>query len=186
MARQWCEQAAQGDTAAGSRLLCEFYKPIFAFHRRLSRNSDDAADLTQVTFSRVWKSIARFRGASSISTWIHRIAYCAYVDWLRQSRPPTPQTEAWWHDLPTTDPTPFDQSADLEASRRLYAAVDRLPDENRQAIHLHYYQGLSLAQTAEVLEIPESTLKYRLRNALDQLRRHLHEPSSINNPNETA
>lgn len=121
-ARQWCEQAADGDTAAGSRLLREFYKPIFAFHRRLSRNSDDAADLTQVTFSRVWKSIARFRGASSFSTWIHRIAFCAYVDGARQSRPPAPQTEDWWHDIPSTDPTPFEQSACLEDRRRLYAA----------------------------------------------------------------
>ena len=184
-ARQWCEQAADGDMAAGSRLLREFYKPIFAFHRRLSRNSEDAADLTQVTFSRVWKSLARFRGASSVSTWIHRIAFCAYVDWARQSRAPAPQTEEWWHDLPATDPTPFDQSAELEDRRRLYAAVERLPDENRQAVHLHYYQGLSLAQTAEVLEIAESTLKYRLRNALDQLRQHLREPSAINHPSDT-
>ena len=184
LARQWCAQAAKGDLAAGSKLLREFYKPIFAYHRRLSRNGEDAADLTQVTFARVWSSIARFRGASSVSTWIHRIAYCSYVDWVRQLRPPAQQTEAWWHDIPAADPTPFDQSADLETSRRVYAAVETLPGEHREAIHLHYYQGLSLAETAEVLEVPESTLKYHLRNALDQLRRQLREPSFIHNFNK--
>jgi RNA polymerase sigma-70 factor (ECF subfamily) len=185
LARRLCERAAKGDLAAGSELLREFRNLIFAYHRRLSRNDEDAADLTQVTFSRVWRSMARFRGASSVSTWIHRIAYCCYVDWARQSRPPTQQTEEWWQEIAAADRTPFEQSAERDASRRLYAAVDKLPEENRQAIHLHYYQGLSLAETAEVLEVPESTLKYRLRNALERLRRQLKEPFLIHNFNGT-
>ena len=180
VARQWAEQAAKGDLTAGSKLLREFYKPIFAYHRRLSQNHDDAADLTQITFSKVWSSIARFRGASSVSTWIHRIAYCTYVDWVRQSRPPTEQTEDWWSDIPAADPSPSDESADRETIRQLCRAVDKLPDEHRQAIHLHYYQGLSLTETCEVLDVPESTLKYRLRGALDELRRHFRQPFSVN------
>jgi RNA polymerase sigma-70 factor (ECF subfamily) len=149
----------------------------------LSQNHQVAADLTQVTFSKVWSSLAKFRGASSVSTWIHRIAYFTYVDWVRRFRPATHQTEDWWHDMPGADPTPSEQSADLETIQQLCRAVDKLPDQHRQAIHLHYYQGLSLTETCEVLEVAESTLKYRLRSALDELRRQFREPANIN---ETA
>src|SRR5262249_27320619 len=141
---------------------------------------EDAADLTQATFAKVWSSLVRFRGASSVSTWIHRIAYYTYVDWVRRSRPPAEQIEAWWHDMPAADPTPSDHSAALETAQQLYRAVDKLPDEQRQATHLHYYQGLSLTETAEVLEVPESTLDYRLRAGLDELRRQRREPLSVN------
>jgi len=185
MAREWCEQAAKGDLAAGSKLLREFYKPIFAYHRRLSRNHADAADLTQATFSKVWISLVRFRGDSSFSTWIHRIAYHTYIDWIRRSRPPTQQTEDWWHDIPATEPIPSDRFAALETAQQLYRAVEKLPDVQRQAIHFHYYQGLSLTQTCEVLEVPESTLKYRLRCGLDELRRQLRESRSVNNSLKT-
>ena len=178
-AKQWCNQAAKGDLEAGSSLLREFYKPIFAYLRRLSGNGDDAADLTQATFSKVWNSVTRFRGGSSVSTWIHRIAYFTYVDWVRRARPSTEQHDSWWRGIPASDPTPLERAEELETRRRVYAAVDKLAEEQRQGIHLHYYQGLSLTDTAEGLGIPESTLKYRLRNALEQLRKDLREPLSI-------
>lgn len=185
IAKQWCEQAAKGDQVAATNLLREFYKPIFAYHRRLSRNNEDAADLTQITFSKVWNSISLFRAASSVSTWIYRIAYCSYVDWVRQARPSSQQTDEWWQELPAAERSPFDLSADLELNRRLFVAVETLSDANRDAIHLHYYQGLSLAETAEVLDVPKSTLKYRLRNALDQLRQQFLQHPSIQNSNKT-
>ena len=166
-----CNQAIGGDSAAASELLREFYKPIFGYLCRLTGNRDDAADLTQITFAKAWNSLNRFRQASSFSTWIHRIAYCTHIDWVRQSKPTLQANDEWWRLIPATGPTPAHEAADIEDRRRLFSAVERLPDEDRQAIHLHYYQGLSLPQTAEVMAIPQSTLKYRLRNAVDRLRK---------------
>ena len=175
-AKEWCEQAANGNTSAASDLVREFHQLIFAYLRRLTGNDSDAGDLCQVTFLKVWQSLPRFRGQSSVSTWIHRIAYCTYVDWLRKSHAPTEQTESWWEAIQAEGATPSEQASDVETARRVYAAVDRLPDDDRQIIHLHYYQGLSLAETAGTLAMPGSTLKYRLRGALEQLRSQLREP----------
>jgi RNA polymerase sigma factor (sigma-70 family) len=61
----------------------------------------------------------------------------------------------------------------------VYALVEQLDDDARQAIHLHYYQGLSLSETSEVLNVPTSTLKYRLREALNTLRTQTAEPKSL-------
>ena len=175
IARQWREQALEGDYAAASNLLREFYAPIFAYLRRLSGNDADAADLVQITFVKVWQSLGQFRGLSSVATWIHRIAYRTYLDWLRRDHHSSDQSQSWWQSLPAEGVDPFDRTAEMDSARRLYAAVERLEQSLRQAVHLHYYQGLSLAETAEVLELPTSTLKYRLRNALEQLRAALQE-----------
>jgi RNA polymerase sigma-70 factor, ECF subfamily len=182
-ARTWCEQARQGDRDAGSELLRHYHRPIYAYLRRLSGNDADAEDLIQQTFSKVWQSLAKFRGASSFNTWVHRIAYCTYIDWVRQKEPTGEQTQVWWETLPAKGPTPFESAAEADSARRLYVLVQGLePESRRAAIHLHYYQNLSLPETAEVLGLPLSTLKYQLKAALDELRRRLPEPQPTYSP----
>lgn len=172
-AREWRARAAAGDREAAGALLREFQGPIHAYLRRLCASEADAADLAQVTFVKVWRSLDRFQGASSVSTWVHRIAYCSYIDWRRRCRPDDSRDDAWWNHLPAAGPAPSEQASDLDAARKIHAAVARLPEEERQAVHLHYYQNLTLAESAEVMALPLSTLKYRLRGALDRLRRDL-------------
>jgi len=179
----WCEQAVRGDREAGCELLRHFHRPIFAYLRRLSGNDADADDLAQQTFSKVWQSLGKFRGASAINTWIHRIAYCTYIDWVRQREPGGEQPQAWWDSLPAKEISPFESAAEADSARRLYLLVQDLePESRRAAIHLHYYQNLSLPETAEVLGLPLSTLKYQLRAALDELRRRLAEPARTLSP----
>jgi RNA polymerase sigma-70 factor (ECF subfamily) len=171
---RWCDEALQGSHEAAGKLIQHFHPLIFAYLRRVAGNDADAADLTQQTFSRAWQSLARFRKASSVTTWLHRIAYCVYVDWMRQRPPHEETSDFWWETLPADTPSPFDSLEQADFARHLYAMVEELePASCRAAIHLHYYQGLSLAETSEVLEVPVSTLKYQLRTSLDDLRTRL-------------
>lgn len=121
-----------------------------------------------------------------MATWIHRIAYFSYVDWLRKRKPVAAQPEDWWDAVPCGQPSPFDITANVDSSRRLYSLVEALePETRRAAIHLHYYQGLSLGETAEVLGMPVSTLKHQLRSALDELKSQLIERPKANlNPTD--
>lgn len=175
--RMWCRQALQGDRDAASQLLHGHYSRIYAYLRRLAGNDADAADLTQEVFRKVWKSLERYREASSISTWMHRIAYHTWVDWLRRHRPATPRSEHWWRELPGDLPSPLQAAATEESLRALWAQVDRLPEEERQVIHLHFGQQLTLVESSAVIDMPLSTLKLRLRSALDRLRLRLKERS---------
>ena len=65
---------------------------------------------------------------------------------------------------------PFETTAERELAHQLYRWVDELDEEKKQTVHLHYYQNLTLNETAEVLGVAASTIKYRLREALAFLR----------------
>ena len=75
---QLVARARCGDRAAAAELIELFYERIYAFLRRLAASDADAADLTQRTFSRVWQALPGFAGRSSVSSWMHSIAYHAY------------------------------------------------------------------------------------------------------------
>ena len=152
-------------------MLKIYYADVYAYLRRLCGSRHDAEDLTQQTFLKVWSSLGGFNGHSKFSTWLYRIAHNTYLDWLRknagrmQANP-----EKWWQDCIDENPGPFANLAERQLALRLYEAVDKLEEDKKQVVHLHYYQGLSIRETAKVLNIATSTVKYRLREVMKILR----------------
>ena len=169
---QLCERAKGGDVAAASELVTLHYEKIFSFFRRLCGNDEDAADLTQKTFAKVWTALPTYQGRSSFSTWVHGIGRNLYVDWRRQGNRLASQTDEWWETCEAAGPSPFEDAAERDLAGRLHALVTQLDEESREVVQLHYYQGLSLKETAEVVGVAVSTVKYRLRAALDALGRN--------------
>ena len=167
---QLVARAKAGSREAASELVGLHYARLYAYLRRLCANDEEAADLTQRAFVRVWAALPSFAGRSSFSTWAHGIAYHVYLDWRRGFRPGEWQPDEWWNARAATGLSPFDDVAQRDLACQLYRWVEALEDDHRQAIHLHYYQGLSLAETAEVLGVAASTVKYRLREAIGRLR----------------
>lgn len=181
--KMWMELAQAGDTEAATRLIEAFYERLYAFLRRLAGNDAEAADLTQRTFARIWASLSSFAGRSSVSSWMHSIAYRTYVDWLRRNHRTEERSEAWWEACADPGTGPDEAAVANDLAVRLYAAVEELEPDLRATVHLRHYQGLSLEETAEALGVAESTVKYRLRQALAQLQRRLAgEPSRITQP----
>ena len=170
-----CELAKGGDIQAASELLTRHYEKVFGYFRRLCGNDSDAADLTQKTFCKTWNNLAHYEGRSTFSTWIHGIAHHVYADWRRAHSRLDTRTEEWWQTCAGEEPSPFEDLATRDLANHLYTLVEELPEETRETLHLHYYQGLTLQETAEALDIAASTVKYRLRAALEFLRNRLPE-----------
>jgi RNA polymerase sigma-70 factor, ECF subfamily len=165
---------ARRDSPAAAVQLVEFYSErIYSFLRRLAGNDADAADLTQRTFSRALQALPAFAARSSVASWIHSIAYHIFVDWRRASRRAEPRTDEWWAACPALGALPDEIVARADLSAALYAAVDKLDVELRDTVHLHYYQGLTLQETADAMDVAASTVKYRLRLALAELQKEL-------------
>lgn len=158
---------------AASELVSLHYQKIFAFLRRQCANDEDAADLTQKTFAKVWMALPSFAGRSSFSSWLHGIARNVYLDWRRKGNRLDAQTDDWWETCVAEGQSPFEDAAERELAARMHLMVARLDADIREVVHLHYYQGLSIKETAEILNIATSTVKYRLRNALEELTQNM-------------
>jgi RNA polymerase sigma-70 factor, ECF subfamily len=167
------DSARNGDREAAVQLIDLLYARVYAFLRRLCANDTDAADLTQRTFSRVWQALPSYAGRSSVASWMHGIAYHVYVDWRRADRHPELRSHDWWAACPDPAPGPDEAAARTDLASSVYAAVDQLNADLRDTVHLHYYQNLTLKETAEAMGVATSTVKYRLRAALAELQKKL-------------
>ena len=159
------------DKNTAGELLKIYYADIYSYLRRLCGSKQDAEDLTQQTFLKVWSSLDSFNGHSKFSTWLYRIAHNTYIDWQRRNVGSIQSdTDRWWQDCIDQNPGPFANLAKTQLAQHLYEVVDRLDEDKKHVVHLHYYQGLSIRETAKVLDIATSTVKYRLREVFKILR----------------
>jgi len=165
--------ARDNPDAAVVRLIDAYYARIYAFLRRLSGSDADAADLTQRTFGRAQKALPAFAARSSASSWIHAIAHHTFVDWRRANRRAEDRSTEWWAARVSEQPTPDQSAVSNDLATKLYACVDKLDPDIRDSVHLHYYQGLTLQETADALDVAASTIKYRLRQAIAALQHEL-------------
>jgi RNA polymerase sigma-70 factor, ECF subfamily len=172
-ANQLVERARGGDRMAATELIELFYERVYAFLRRLAANDADAADLTQRSFSRVWQALPTFAGRSSVSSWVHSIAYHVYVDWRRADRHTEPRSNEWWAARPAPEALPDEVVARMDMAAAVYGSVDELEPDLRHTVQLHYYQDLTLQETADAMGVATSTVKYRLRQALGALQSKL-------------
>ena len=147
-ARGLAEAASQGNGDAIADLIDLFYGKVFAFLKRLTCNDADAADLTQRTFAKLWEALPGFAGRSSLSSWIHSIAYHTYVDWRRSNHRTEPRSPEWWADRRCASPAPDEVVLRKDLAAKLYASVDQLEPELRETVHLHYYHQIPAAPGA--------------------------------------
>lgn len=165
--------AREGDRAAFDELVRRTYGDVYTLAVRLTGNDDDASDVVQEAYVRAYRALRRFRGDSSFSTWMYRIATnCAFTLRTRRNRHRTEELPA---DLVAHDPV-VDPTLAAEASS-LRAAVDRalleLPQRLRAVVVLRDVYDLSHREIAERLGISESATKVRLHRARRTLRRLL-------------
>jgi len=180
-------RARGGDFDAFSSLVERFQRRVFAVARRIGGNQHDAEDVTQQTFLSVVDHLGDFREASSVATWILRIATNHALKVLRKRRGlptvlidvpagdeadsyaamPHPEFIAQWRDGP-------EQLAQQREARELIEiALAELPEKYRVVFVLRDVEGLSVKETAEALGLTEANVKVRLLRARLDLRERL-------------
>ena len=153
------------------QLIREHHGPIYRLLFHLCRNEHRAEDLTQETFAGAWVGLRDFGGTSSLRTWLHRIAYRKFLDSERRKRPtPYSTVAAEFGYVDGGSPDPVAIAIAQENSRQLYEALAQLDDDDRDVIVLHYLQGLSYEEIAEVVGAPAGTLRWRKSRAIESLR----------------
>jgi RNA polymerase sigma-70 factor (ECF subfamily) len=168
-----------GDADSFNELILRWERPIYVLAYRTIGREEDARDVCQETFLRAFRALPGFRGQAKFSSWLYRIALNLCRDWMRRERrAPTVQAPEGVDLLDLAAAAePSESIEDLVARKDLARAVERvmarLPEEQRTAIVLKEFHGLTFREIADVVGCPLSTVKTRLYQGLTVLRREL-------------
>lgn len=179
------QQCAGGDEAACARLVTDHQRMVYQLALHLLGDTQEAMDLSQEVFLRVFRTLPQFRGQSSLKTWIYRIVVTQASNRMRWWRRRKQSAQVAW-DEHTAAHGEVAESRNFampdrvlqqrETATRVMAALDSLPFDQRVAIVLREIDGLSYEEIATSLNVAVGTVKSRLARARFALRETLGEP----------
>jgi RNA polymerase sigma-70 factor (ECF subfamily) len=156
-----------------TELLEELIPRVYRFALRLVRNQHMAEDLAQEALLRAWRQRKTLRDAGTMRTWVFRITVNVWRDWLRRSGSPVAKAACLVAPVAMAGEDPSLLAAEQESLRRVLAALDDLPERQRQVLYLRACEGLSIAEIAEVLDSNPNAVKVNLSLARKQMRDQL-------------
>jgi RNA polymerase sigma-70 factor (ECF subfamily) len=169
-----------GSESAYERLIERFQQPVYGLAWRLLNDAGDASDVVQEVFLKVFRSIGRFRGQSSLRTWIYRIAINESHNrrrWLFRHRHKEVGLEEDSDDsrnrervLPDDGPSPFDQALHRERHELVEEALAAINPSFREAVILRDIEDFRYDEIAEILQISIGTVKSRILRGREALR----------------
>jgi RNA polymerase sigma-70 factor (ECF subfamily) len=168
-----------GDAESFNELILRWERPIYALAYRVIGREEDARDVCQETFLRAFRALPGFKGEAKFSSWLYRIALNLCRDWIRRQRraPVVQMPEGVEPTELAAERGPVESIEELVGRRQLSSVVEEamalLPEEQRTAIILKEYHGMTFQEIADMQGCPLSTVKTRLYQGLTVLRRHL-------------
>ncbi|MEL0282680.1 MAG: RNA polymerase sigma factor SigM [Actinomycetota bacterium] len=168
----------EGDPHAFDELFLRHKDRLWFVALRVTRNREDAADAVQEAMISAFRRAETFRGDAAVSSWLHRITVNAALDRIaKRKRQPTSSIDDVEYELSAASVQSGNTTSafgQVEANLEISKALSELSDDRRSAIILVDLYGYSLAEAADILEIPEGTVKSRLFRARTQLAEALH------------
>jgi RNA polymerase sigma-70 factor, ECF subfamily len=177
------------EDAAYDELVRVYHASIFHVAFRMLGDSSDAADAVQEIFLKVFRNVQRFRGDSSLKTWIYRIAFSEILNrlrwWKRRFRSSTVsldddrQGNGHYIHLAASNPSPLQALESKERESAIQQALTKLSGEHRSIVILRDIEGFSYSEIADILGISVGTVKSRLARARADMKKSLARYLSI-------
>jgi RNA polymerase sigma-70 factor (ECF subfamily) len=170
-----------GDTGSFRWLVERYSRSVFKLAYRMIGTEHDAEDVVQETFLRAYRQLPRYEARSSFGTWIYRIAANYSLDLLRARErrheialtPPNGDGGHSSHETPADDPQPDQVAFAGQLRRGFERAMKELSPQERTAFSLRHFEGCSIGQIADALEVSETAAKNSVFRAVQKLRRSM-------------
>lgn len=170
-----------GDRRAFEELVDMYKDKIYHLGYRMLGHVNEAEDIVQETFLRVYTNLERYDETQKFSTWIYRIATNLCIDRLRKRKPnysldaemPDSDGADWYSLLPSNRETPEEEIVLTETQEQIRKAIDALPKKYKSVVVLRYLHDMSLQEIGEVLKMPVTTVKTRVHRGREYLRKKL-------------
>lgn len=171
----------EGDELLYAEIVRRYQGRLVNFLFRLLRNMDDAHDLGQEVFLKVYQALDRFDPKYKFSTWLFRVGKNAAIDKIRKRRlklvsmhrPANESGGARDWDFASHDPSPYGDLRNLERGKAIQQMVADLPAEYRELIELRHFGDLSYDEIAELKQMPLGTVKNKLFRGRQMLKQKL-------------
>ena len=175
-----------GDTKVFTVLIDRYKHMVFTLALKILKNREEAEEVSQDVFVKVYQVLHSFKGDSKFSTWIYKIAYYRSLDYLKKQKrglsTSSLDSDKEYH-LPSIENN-LDALEINERKQAIKSAIDELPEDDTVVITLHYFEELSLKEIAEIIGVEANTVKVRLfrsRKRLAQLLKSRLEPEFFEN-----
>ena len=164
--RMVVERCLGGDVDAFGVLVDRYERPVFNTVLHMVGDAEDAREVCQQVFIKAFEHLSSFDRNRKFFSWIYRVAVNESINHLKSRRPHEPLDEKLAHPLAN----PAEQFEELEAWTHLHEEIMKLEPNYRAVIILRHFLHLSYAEVAEILNVPEKTVKSRLFSARQMLR----------------
>lgn len=160
-----------GDTKAYAQLVNRYKDLVYTLALRMVKHREEAEEVAQDTFVKVFRSLNRFKGDSKFSTWIYRITYNTSLDRLKKNKKHYNDIEIddyTFNQLGTID-NALDNLINEEKSKLIRQCIDKLPEDSSSLLTLFYFEELSLDEISKIINIEVNTVKVKLFRARKKL-----------------
>ncbi|MBB4825225.1 RNA polymerase sigma-70 factor (ECF subfamily) [Sporosarcina luteola] len=165
----WIRQVLAGDKQAFANIINKYKNPLYATILRMTKNPQDAQDLVQDAFIKVYRNLHKYDGSGPFSGWLYRVAINHCMDEFRKKRYSTVQVQM--DEEKIVNPThPEIVFLKKEKSRQLERLISTLPVDERLIILLRYVNEISYEEIAELMGVPLSTVRNKLHRAKKKMR----------------
>jgi RNA polymerase sigma-70 factor, ECF subfamily len=169
------KRVQNGDLPAFSLLVKHWHEKIHRFAYRFLSDADDASEITQKTFIKAYQKMETLDDPAKFSSWIYKVANNLCLDELKRAGRRKSVPIETWDGKAETDISPSLELETKELGEVLQKALLMLPDEQRAVVILKEYEGLTFREIADILELPENTVKSRMYYGLKSMRRMLNK-----------
>ncbi len=186
------KKAQKGDVSAFEKIITRYQSVVYSVSYRYADNTDDASDMAQEIFLKMFRTINSFKFRSRFSTWIYRVATNTCLDLLKKRRSSVSESaysyDGGYEDLDgnqnfaeveDTRFMPDKKAEEAETKDVINRAISRLPDDHRTAVILRDIRGLSYEEIADITDCSVGTVKSRISRARKNLREILSEDREL-------
>jgi RNA polymerase sigma-70 factor (ECF subfamily) len=164
------QRCLAGDSRGFNEVAKKYLKPIYNLALRMVQDSDLAADIVQSTFIKAFERLHTFDQKQRFFSWLYRIAIHESINALERNK----STVSYSEEPVSKEPSPSDNLLHRERDEAIQSALMKLPADQRAVVVLRHFMDFSYGDLAEMLLIPEKTVKSRLFSARERLKELLH------------
>ena len=177
------QRVLAGDKNAFEHLVLANQKNVYNLALKMTRNEDDALDVSQEAFVKAYQQLNAFRGDSKFSVWLYRLTYNLCIDFIRKKSKQTTvsldykddENETSSYEIPDLRDLPEDSAIRKEMRKTIEQSIDGLNPDHREVLIMREITGLSYDEIAETLKISVGTVKSRLARARQKVVESLKE-----------